>query len=111
MVLVTMEIPQLRLDTVVDGPFLQVVQFPVVTPRLIPMVQTVCRTTEILQLLQTMFNALVVQGVLVVDIPVVVQRPIIMVLPVWMTIETPLCSTFPGGRCPCCAGRASPVLL
>ena len=46
----------------------------------------------------------VVQGVLVVDIPVVVQRPIPMVLPVWKTKETPLCSTFPGGRCPCCAG-------
>ena len=46
----------------------------------------------------------VVQGVLVVDIPVVVQRPILIVLPVWMTIETPLCSTFRGGRCLCCAG-------
>ena len=58
MVLVIMEIPQLRLDMVVDGPLLQVVQFPVVTPRLIPMVQTVCRTTETLQLLHTVFNAL-----------------------------------------------------
>ena len=58
MVLVTMEIPQLRLDMVVDGPLLQVVHFPVVTPSLIPMVQTVCRTTETLQLLHTVFNAL-----------------------------------------------------
>ena len=43
MVLVTMEIPQLRVDTVVDGPFCAVVQFPVVSPRLVPMVQTVLR--------------------------------------------------------------------
>ena len=53
-----METPQLRLDTVVAGPLLQVVQFPVVAQRQFPMVQTVCRTTETLQLLHTVFNAL-----------------------------------------------------
>ena len=67
-------------------PLLQVVHFfPVVMQRLVPMVQTVCRTVEILPLLHTVFNAPVVQGVLVVDIPVV-QSPIPMVLPVRKTI-------------------------
>ena len=49
MVLATTEIPQLRIDEVVDAP-MQVVQiFPVVVQRLTPMVQTARRTTGIPQ--------------------------------------------------------------
>ena len=46
-VLVTIEIPQLLFDTVVNAPILQI--FPVVLQRPIPMVQTVRRTTGIPQ--------------------------------------------------------------
>ena len=59
------------------------------------MVQTVCRKDS--PVASHGVQCPVVQGVLVVDIPVVVQRPIPMVLPVWKTIESPLCSTLPGG--------------
>ena len=61
-----------------------------------------------LQFLDKVIDAPVVQGVLVVDIPVMVPRPIPMVFPVRKTIETPLRSTFPGGRCPSCAGLQVP---
>ena len=44
MVLVTMEIPQLRVDTVVDAHFLQSCSSLSCHPRLVPMVQTVLRT-------------------------------------------------------------------
>ena len=53
------------------------------------MVQTVGQTTGIPQLLHTVIDVPVLQGVLVVDIPVVAQRQIPMVLPVQQTIETP----------------------
>ena len=61
-----------------------------------------------LQFLDKVIDAPVVQGVLVVDIPVMVPRPVPMVFLVRKTIETPLRSTFPGGRCPCCASLQVP---
>ena len=106
MVLVSMEIPQLRVDTVVDGPFCSRAVF-CRDVEVCPKVQTVCWITGILQLLHTVFDALLCRACLVVDIPVVVQRPFPMVLPVRKTIETLRFSTFPGGRCFCCTGRAS----
>ena len=67
MVLRTIEIPQLRLDTVVDAPFMQVVQvIPVVAQMQIPMVQAVLRTMDFLQLLDTVIDVPVVQVVLTV---------------------------------------------
>ena len=44
MVLVTIEIPQFRVDKVVDLPSCRSCRFPVVVQRQIPMVVTVCRT-------------------------------------------------------------------
>ena len=82
MVLVTMEIPQLRLDMVVDGPLVAVVQFPVVTPRLDPHGPDCLSDHRDSPVASHGVQCPVVQGVLVVDIPVVVQRPIPMVLPV-----------------------------
>ena len=61
-----------------------------------------------LQFLDKVIDAPVVQGVLVVDISVMVPRSVPMVFPVRKTIETPLRSTFPGGRCPCYAGLLVP---
>ena len=61
-----------------------------------------------LQFLDKVIDAPVVQAVLVVDIPVMVPRPVPMVFPVRKTIETLLRSTFPGGRCPSCAGLQVP---
>ena len=39
--------------------------------------------------------------------PVVTQRPTPTVQPVWRTIEISQLQLAPGGRRPCCAGRAS----
>ena len=47
----------------------------------------------------------------VVDIPVVVQRPIPMVFLLGRPWRLRSCSIFPGGRCPCCPGRAWTCLL
>ena len=63
-VLVTIEIPQFRVDKVVDLPFLQVVQIiPVVVQRQIPIFLTVCRTKEIPQLLDIVIDVPVAQVV------------------------------------------------
>ena len=91
-------------DMVVDVPVAQVVQFILSLRRGCVSRSRLLLDQEIPQLLDTVIDFPVAQGVLVVDIPAVVQRPIPMVLPVWKTIETPLCSTFPGCRCPCCVG-------
>ena len=61
-----------------------------------------------LQFLDKVIDAPVVQGVLVVDIPVMVPRPVPMVFPVRKTTETPLRSTFSGGRCSSCPGLQVP---
>ena len=72
-----------RLQKTADFPQLQftkVVDFPVVTPRLVPMVLTVQQTIGTLQLpVDKVVDAPVLQGVKVVDIPVVTQRLIHMV--------------------------------
>ena len=65
-----------------------------------------CSVVQTAENLDKVIDAPVMQGVLVVDIPVIVPRPVPMVFPVRKTIETPLRSTLTGSRCPCCAGRA-----
>ena len=100
MVLVTMEIPQLRLDMVGRWPFVAGRAVPCCDAEADPHGPDCLSDHRDSPVASHGVQCPVVQGVLVVDIPVVVQRPIPMVLPVWKTIETPLCSTFPGGRCP-----------
>ena len=81
----------------------QVVHFPVEAHRQIPMVQTLRRTTEFPQLLDT-----------VVDVPmqvvqifhVVVQRPIHMVQTAGRTTGIPPVLLRQGDRCSCFTGRA-----
>ena len=69
MVLVTMEIPQLRVDTVVDG------------------------SSGIPPVASHGVQCPVVQGVLVVDIPVVVQRPVPVPLSVQVVLALPVVVT------------------
>ena len=105
----TSEIPQLQFTKVVD--------VPVVTQRLIPMVQTVQQIIEIPQLqfvarwsmspLRTLkcrktSEIPQLQFTKVVDIPVVTQRLIPMVL---VTVEIPSCS-WTRGQCSFHAGRS-----
>ena len=71
-----------------------------------PMVQTVCRTKVIPQLLDTVVDAPVIQVVQfpVIYIPVVAQRLAPMVRTVRLTMRFHSCWT--GDRCPSGAGRA-----
>ena len=74
------------------------------------MIQTVCRTVGIPQLLNTVAHVPVVQ-VEQVHFPVVTQRPFLMVKPVWQTKEISQLQYALGGQCSCYAGRASLVKL
>ena len=88
MVLVTIEIPQFRVDKVVDLPSCRSCRFPVVVQRQIPIFLTVCRTKETLQLLDTVIDvpvAQVVQFVVFVE----AQRRFPMVQAVLRTMDIP----------------------